>query len=87
MSPTIHRESGYVFYFVSFDVASGEPAHGHVGEGSQRPSRDAKIWLEPHVHVAHQGRFGNREVRRIVHIVESRRQQLLEDWNAYKGSI
>jgi len=87
VSPTIHYESGYIFYFVSFDVASGEPAHIHVGEGSHRPAHDAKIWLEPNVQVAQRGRFGNREVRRILHIVESRREQFLGDWHAYKDRI
>ncbi len=87
MSPTIHYESGYIFYFVSFDVASGEPPHVHVGEGSQRPARDAKIWLEPNVHIAYRGHFGSRILRRMLHIVESRREQFLEDWYAYKDRI
>lgn len=86
MSPTIHREEGYVFYFVSFDIASGEPPHVHVGEGSQRPAQDAKIWLDP-IGVARRGRFRQRALRRILHIVEAKRAQFLEDWHDYEGRL
>lgn len=83
MSPTIHREDGYVFYFFSFDVISGEPPHVHVGKGSQQPARDAKVWLEPQAHVAHGGRFSRRELRRVLRIVETHRIRFLEAWHDF----
>jgi hypothetical protein len=87
MSPTIHHEDGYVFYFISFDLASGEPPHVHVGQGSQQPGRDAKVWLEPEAAIARRGRLGRRALRRILHIVNDRRSAFLEEWNAYKRRI
>lgn len=36
VSPVIHREHGYTFYFVVADLA--EPPHIHVGEGKARRS-------------------------------------------------
>ena len=86
MSPTIYQEQGYIFYFKSFDVASGEPAHVHVGEGRPRPRGDAKIWLEP-VSVASSGRFGRIELRRILQIVDENRMLFLGDWNDYRTRI
>lgn len=68
MIPTIHREDGYVFYFFSFDVVSGEPPHVHASNGSHQPVRDAKVWLDPQAHVAHGGRFGRRELRQILRL-------------------
>jgi hypothetical protein len=76
VSPTIHRESGYVFYFVSYDVAAGEPPHVHVGRSTQDP-----------VAVASQGRFRRSIVQRMVRIVEEQREYLLEKWHDYQNRI
>ena len=67
MSPTIHQESGYLFYFFSADVRN-EPPHVHVGEGRQRGD-DAKFWLQP-ARIAHTGRFNRRHLQRMLRIVE-----------------
>ena len=80
MSPVVHREQGFTFYFVLADL--GEPAHVHVGEGKSRRSDDAKIWLNP-VQVARSGRFSAYEVARILRIVEIHQVQLLEQWNQH----
>ncbi|RME54926.1 MAG: DUF4160 domain-containing protein [Caldilineae bacterium] len=86
MSPTVHRERGYVFYFVSFDVASGEPPHVHVGKGRPQPGRDAKVWLSP-VRVASYGRFNRSDMQRLLLIVEQRQSTLLEAWNEYQKRV
>jgi hypothetical protein len=86
MSPTVHREAGYVFYFVSFDVIRGEPPHVHVGRGRHQPGRDAKIWLDP-VRTAKLGRFGRAQIQEMVRIVEEQQQRLLEEWHDYQDRI
>ena len=85
MSPKIHEEGGYLFYFVSQDVLSGEPPHVHIGRGTPSES-DAKIWLDPVV-VADSGRFRRRDISRMVSIVRERQPLLLEDWKAYGKRI
>ena len=84
MSPTIHHEAGYLFYFFSADVRA-EPPHVHVGQGRQRGD-DAKFWLEP-VSIAHTGRFNRRDVRRMVQIIEQQREAFLEEWHAYRTRL
>ena len=81
MSPKIHAEGGYLFYFVSHDVVSGEPPHVHIGRGTPSES-DAKIWLDP-VAVADSGRFRRRDISRMVRMVRERQHLLLEDWQEY----
>ena len=82
MSPAIHRERGYVFYFRMYDLLH-EPPHVHVGKGSDTGgASDAKIWLDP-IAVARAGRFGTQELNRMLRIVEKRRKQFLEEWNHY----
>ena len=82
MSPTIHRERGYAFYFVSFDIASGEPPHIHASAGRAQPRGDAKFWLEP-VQLASPGRFGQRDLRAMQAIIEERQREFLEEWYDY----
>lgn len=81
MSPKIHAEGGYLVYFVSHDVVSGEPPHVHIGRGTPSES-DAKIWLDP-VAVADSGRFRRRDISRMVSMVRERQHLLLEDWKEY----
>jgi len=85
MSPTIYRERGFVFYFFSFDTASGEPPHVHVGKGSQR-SDDAKFWLDP-VSVAASGRFSRRDIQQMQRVVQEQQASFLEEWNEYKNRL
>ena len=86
MSPTIHKEAGFVFYFYSYDVAANEPPHVHVGEQRPRARGDAKVWLTP-VGVADSGRFSQRKINRILTIVNAEQQEMLEDWNDYQQRI
>lgn len=86
MSPTIHREAGYIFYLFSADVAVGEPPHVHVGQGTPQRDRDAKLWLDP-VRVAHSGQVGQRALQRIRRIVERQQATFLEDWDGYQRQV
>jgi len=80
VSPVVHREQGYTFYFVLADLR--EPPHVHVGEGKSRRSDDAKIWLDP-VRVARPGRFNDREMTRILRIVAVNQLLLLDQWRRH----
>jgi hypothetical protein len=80
VSPVVHREQGYTFYFVLADL--GEPPHVHVAEGKSRRSDDAKIWLQP-LRVARQGRFAAHEIGRILRIVETHQALFLEEWQRH----
>ncbi len=80
MSPVIHREQGYTFYFVLADLH--EPPHVHVGEGKSRCSDDAKLWLQP-LRVARPGRFAAHEISRIVRIVAAHSDLFLEEWQRH----
>lgn len=86
MSPVIHREIGYVFYFVSFDVLSGEPPHVHIGKSRPQPGRDAKIWLNP-IEIAGTGRFENSDIQRMIRVVRRQQVPFLEAWNDYRTRI
>lgn len=86
MSPTIHKEGRFVFYFFSYDVLADEPAHIHVGEKRPRARGDAKIWLNP-VAVAETGRFGRREIDQILAIVAEQRKEMLEEWYEYQQRL
>ena len=86
VSPTIHIEDGFVFYFFSYNVSVDEPPHVHVGERRPRARGDAKIWLNP-VAVAASGRFKRREINRILAIVIAERQEMLEEWYDYQQHL
>jgi hypothetical protein len=74
--PTIFRQGPYRFFFYSCDRA--EPPHVHV----ERDDCIAKIWLDP-LRLASSGGFGRREISAVLAIVQLRRLELLEAWNAY----
>ncbi len=86
MSPRVFKEGEFVFWFHSYDALAENRASIHVGKGSQNDANDAKIWLEPQVEVAREGRTLSRtELNRALQIVERNRKRLLEAWNEYKG--
>jgi len=78
MSPEIHREREYTFYFMMADLS--EPAYVHVGEGRSRRGDDAKIWLLP-VAVSRAGRYSQSELGRILEIVNERSFAMLRACN------
>jgi hypothetical protein len=86
VSPTVHSAHGYVFYFVSFDVASGEPPHIHVGKGRPQPGGDAKFWLQP-TRLANAGRFGRIDLRTMQENVDMYEAKFLEEWYEYRKRI
>jgi hypothetical protein len=74
--PTVLRKYGFRFHFYSGD--GHEPPHIHIdGEGAE-----AKVWLAD-LKVAEAGGFSQRDLGRILKVVEEHRQQFLEAWHDY----
>jgi hypothetical protein len=74
--PTVLRKYGFRFHFYSADRC--EPPHIPVdGNGGE-----AKVWL-PDLKVAEAGGFSQRDLARILEVIEEHRQQMLEAWNDY----
>lgn len=74
--PTVLRKYGFRFHFYSGDRY--EPPHIQVdGNGGE-----AKVWLED-LSVAESGGFSQKDLRRILDVVEEHRQQILEAWYDY----
>ena len=64
----------YFFYSGDFQ----EPPHVHV----ERDNSVAKFWLNP-VRLDHNRGFRAHEIREILKLVETNREQFLEAWNDY----
>lgn len=85
MSPLVFKVGEFVFWFHSYDVLHENRASIHVGKGSQDDSGDAKIWLEPKIETARNGRTLNRrDLDHAIKIVERNLDRLQEAWNAHK---
>ena len=76
MSPNIHREKGYRFFF--FSEEGLEPPHIHV----EKAGKVAKIWLDP-ISVAKNYGFTNKEMKYILSVVREHQKEFLERWNEY----
>lgn len=85
MSPRIFIEAGLIFWFHSYDVLWENRASVHVGKGSQNDVTDAKIWLEPQIEIAREGRTLSRtELNQALRIIEQNLKRILEAWNGHK---
>ena len=74
--PTILREKGYQFFFVSSD--SGEPIHIHV----TKQAHLCKVWLGT-MKVAYNHGFRPHELREITRIVAAHQTMIHEKWTEY----
>ena len=76
MSPSVFREKGYRFYFLSNEE---ERIHIHVTcEGGE-----AKFWLEPIVSLAASHGLNPRTLAEIQRIVEAHRYDILKAWQRH----
>ncbi|MBB4955025.1 hypothetical protein H4S14_003125 [Agrobacterium vitis] len=76
--PTVLRKYGFRFHFYTAD--GHEPPHIHVdGSGGE-----AKVWLMDGRLAKVKG-FNQREIARILEVVEENRKQMLEAWHDYFG--
>lgn len=78
MTPTLHREGPFRFFFYSHEAR--EPPHVHI----ERDDAIAKLWLHDGV-VADAGGFSARDLQRVVAIVQTQRERFLEAWHEYFG--
>lgn len=78
MSPTIFREKGYRFYFLSNEEAR---IHIHV----TREEGEAKFWIEPLVALAVYQGLNPRRLNEIQKIVEEHKNEIIEAWQEHFG--
>ena len=79
MSPTVHREGGYRFFFFS---AEEERMHVHVTSAAG----ECKFWLEPLVALAHATKgMSVQRLKRIQGIVEGHRHEFIAAWRQHKA--
>jgi hypothetical protein len=77
MSPTVFRDGPYRFYFNSREE---DRMHVHV-ESSEG---EVKVWLEPRIELAQNQGIAEREVRKILRILEQRHVEIEERWRQHR---
>ena len=78
MSPTIHREGPFRFFFYSNE--GGEPPHVHIQAGGG----EAKAWINPPAFASHAG-IPVKDLARILTIIKHHQPNFLEAWNEHFG--
>lgn len=76
MSPTVFRDGPYRFYFFSLEE---DRMHVHV----ESPDGELKVWLEPSIEVAQNHGIADREVTKILRIVEERHDEIEDKWRQH----
>ena len=78
MIPSVFREKGYRFYFLSNEE---DRIHIHVTcEGGE-----AKFWLEPIVSLATYHKLNPKKLREIQGIIEEHRDEIVQNWRKQFG--
>lgn len=86
MSPVVLRDAGFVFWFHSYDAIREDRASVHVSRGSPDDYNDAKVWLEPEIEVAKQGRsLKHHELNRALKIIAENHERILEKWYEHRS--
>ena len=78
MSPTVFREKGYRFYFLSNEELR---IHVHV----TCEDGEAKFWLEPLVSLAVYHGLNQKRLQEIQKIVEVRADEIKKAWQKHFG--
>jgi hypothetical protein len=76
MSPSVFREKGYRFYFLSKEE---ERIHIHVS----CELGEAKFWLEPIVSLAMHHKLNAVKLNEIQRIVEDRKSEIIKAWRKH----
>lgn len=78
MTPSIFREKGYRFYFLSREE---DRIHVHVtcADG------EAKFWIEPIVSLATSYALNSHKLNEIQKIVEERKDEITKAWQKHFG--
>ena len=78
MSPTIFREKGYRFYFLSNEETR---IHVHI----TCETGEAKFWLEPIVSLAAYYGLNPKMLSEIQKIIEERKDEIIKTWRKHFG--
>ncbi len=78
MSPTIFREKGYRFYFLS-----NEETRIHVHVTSE--DGEAKFWMDPIISLAVFHGLNPRKLSEIQGIIEGHRHEIIKAWQKHFG--
>lgn len=78
MSPTIFREKGYRFYFLSNEE---KRIHVHI----TCENGEAKFWLEPIIVLAVSYGLNKRKLTELLKIVKEHKDEIIEAWNQHFG--
>ena len=76
MSPTVLREKGYRFYFLSNEE---KRIHVHV----TCESGEAKFWIEPELSLAKNFGINARRLKDIQKIIEEHKDEIIEAWQKH----
>ena len=79
MSPTIHREGGYRFFFFSREESR---PHVHV----YSPDGEAKFWLEPMLELAKNYRLTKIQLKAVEAIIQGHYDEFKAAWNSHFGN-
>jgi hypothetical protein len=77
LSPTLHRELGFRFFFYSNE--GNEPPHVHV----VKSGCEAKVWLKPKVSIAENYGFSRKELNTILKIVNANLEKFLKEYHLW----
>ena len=73
MCPTVFRQAGFRFFFISRE----EPRmHVHV----QHASGEVKLWIEPRIEVAQNWGLRQQQLSRVKHLVEEHIDEIRAAW-------
>jgi hypothetical protein len=79
MSPSVFREKGYRFYFLSNEESR---IHIHV----TCENGEAKFWLEPIVSLATYHKLNPTRLGEIQNIIEEHKDEIIQAWNKHVGN-
>ena len=78
MTPSIFREKGYRFYFLSNE---GDRIHVHV----TCESGEAKFWLEQIISLATYYKLTSKRLNEIQDIIEEHKDEIVQKWRRHFG--
>ncbi len=78
MSPSVFREKGYRFYFLS-----NEEYRIHIHVSCE--SGEAKFWLEPIVSLAVHYKLNSKQLHDIQSIIEEHSDEIVQAWRKHFG--
>jgi hypothetical protein len=76
MSPTIHRQKAYRFYF-----NSNEEVRMHVHVSSEQGK--AKFWLEPIIALSYYQGYRTHELNEIEQLVKENEEKFIHEWRRH----